>query len=136
MRGDVSTQTIRIEAIVLEWTRWHDLAALRPRSNSAGGIVITKAGGVYEIRHAKSSEPIYIGCTNRIWRRLRVLLRGIHEPGYRILEENRERDLQVRWAETSRPACVEEELLNRFQRKHNRLPKYNSFHRTTRDATP
>lgn len=138
-RKEISTlrkQTIRIEPITLAWTRWHDWDSLRRRSNSVGGIAITQAGGVYEIRHTKSSEPIYIGCTNRLWRRLKVLLRGKHKPGFKILNSLRTNALKIRWAETQRPACIEEELLNRFQRRHRRLPRFNSFHRATRDATP
>lgn len=131
----VMKQTIRIEPITLSWTKWHDWTTLRRRSNSPGGVVITTASGVYQVRCVKSSEPIYIGCTKRLWRRLKVLLRGKHKPGFKILRSHRPSTLQVRWAETKRPACIEEELLDRFVREYKRRPRYNSFHRATRDAT-
>jgi hypothetical protein len=48
-----------------------------------------------------------------------------HAPGKRLRKE--EKDLTkvtVRWAETSRPAAAEEELLMRHKTKHRRLPIY------------
>lgn len=122
----MKVQTIRIEPITLSWTPWFEWATLRRRANSVGGVAIPKEPGVYELRLVGSRHPIYIGCTNRLWRRLRVLLRGIHKPGGKILQQYRTDVLQIRWAETQRPACVEEELLRLFVRRHGRLPIYNT----------
>lgn len=47
-----------------------------------------------------------------------------HSAGERIrLSEDTSR-IVVRWAETDRPACAEEELHRKHLQKHGRLPKY------------
>ncbi len=112
---------LKVPPIILDWTEWHAWSTLK-KSARVTGVTIPKRPGVYEVRRPGERRPIYVGRSVNLWQRIRGLLRGNHKPGARIIRrEKRIRPkLRIRWAETDRPCCAEEELLRRFKPEHNR----------------
>jgi hypothetical protein len=107
-----------------DWYYWHDLI----KDARSGGIIIpNKKSGVYEAKLDTSEERLTIGRASDLRMRIRQgLLKGkaAHSSGDRIREYEDLSRVVVRWAETARPAAVEEELHRRYVEKHRSLPKY------------
>ena len=117
-------ETIKIPALALEWTEWlpWDDFKLNLRGRS-----IPKTSGVYEAKLVDSQKRLTIGKTSNLCRRIeRGLVKGSlpHSAGKRIRESEDTSQIVIRWAETDRPACVEEELHRRYVECHGELPKY------------
>jgi hypothetical protein len=107
-----------------DWYYWHELI----KDARRGGIKIpNKKPGVYEVKLETSEERLTIGRASDLRMRIRQgLLKGKapHSSGDRIRESEDLSKVVVRWAETARPAAVEEGLHMRYIEKHGRLPKY------------
>jgi hypothetical protein len=79
------------------------------------------------VKHIDSNERLTIGKAKDLYKRIiRALILGKlkHLTGKKIRANEELSKLVVRWAETDRPAAVEEELHRRYRAKFGELPKY------------
>jgi hypothetical protein len=123
----MSAQIIRFPTVVLNWSPWHEWPALGRGARDPGGVAIPGRAGVYEVTRDGSGERLTIGRASNLRRRIRrglVQGSGKHSTGKRIRAAESVSALVVRWAETNRPAAVEEELHLRHIDKYGGLPRY------------
>ena len=83
--------------------------------------------GVYEARYRDSEERLTIGKASDLRMRVKQgLVKGKtpHSTGEKIRANEDTSRIVVRWAITSRPAAVEEELHYKYRSRVGRLPKY------------
>jgi hypothetical protein len=115
------------EEISLRWSDWY-YRNDRIKDARSGGIKIpNKRPGVYEVKLEASEERLTIGRASDLRMRIRQgLLRGKtpHSSGDRIRESEDLSNVVIRWAETAKPAAVEERLHMSYVEKHGRWPKY------------
>lgn len=118
----MEVQLVKFQDVRLDWSDWHDWSALE-----VSGIVVPEASGVYEVRLKGSEERLTIGKASnlrrRVWRSL-ILGKLPHSSGKRIRANEDTSTIEVRWAETDRPAAVEEELHRLHRAAHGHLPTY------------
>ncbi len=121
------SETIRIPDIRLEWSDWYGWDRLWTDARTAEGVRIPNGRpGVYEARYRDEEERLTIGKTSDLRMRVRQgLVKGktAHSTGDRIRREENTSTIVIRWAETSRPAAVEEELHRRHCERFGGLPK-------------
>jgi len=122
-------QRIKFGEIKLRWSKWVSWKSLEIDGLQDGSSKIpNKEPGVYEVRIVKSGrERLTIGKASNLRRRIiRALIEGKspHSAGKRIRANENLNRLEVRWAKTTRPAEVEEELHQKYKKKFKRLPKY------------
>jgi hypothetical protein len=125
----METDTIVIPPVILHWSEWHVWSAIAAHARSTGGVAIPSTSGVYEARHrdSDSHERLYIGKASNLRMRVRQgLVKGLapHGAGEIIRTTEDVNTLLLRWAETDRPAAVEEELHRRYQGRTGSLPKH------------
>ncbi|MGH9861982.1 MAG: hypothetical protein ACRD35_01015, partial [Candidatus Acidiferrales bacterium] len=92
-----------------------------------GVKVPNRKPGVYEVKTFDAEERLTIGKASNLRQRVKQgLVKGKtkHSTGKRIGGAEDVSHLLVRWAETDRPAAVEEELHLRHIARFGRLPKY------------
>jgi hypothetical protein len=125
-------QTIlEIGTIILNWGSWVPwLGILVDNRGGAGVHIPNEKPGVYEVKRADHSrgERLYIGETGNLRFRIRQgLVKGKagHPAGDQIRGCEDTSRLLVRWAETCRPMCAEEELLRAYRDRFGNLPLYN-----------
>ena len=123
-------EIIQIPEIRLEWVnwvKWDDLKLDARKDREAPNP--PAVAGVYEAKINDCDESLIIGRASNLRGRLKEgMVKGSvgHPPGKRLREkevDNLSR-VVVRWAETERPAAVEEYLLKKHQKEFKRLPKY------------
>ncbi len=119
---------VEIQPITLLWSDWHtwDRLTIDARTN-ANAITPPSSSGVYEARLQGQDERLTIGKAANLRRRVKQgLVKGKspHSAGkdIRALEDTSR--ILIRWAETDRPAAVEEDLHRRYKEVFGRLPKY------------
>ena len=121
-------ETITIPPIRLEWSDWVPWDNLNRDARKEGGVrVPNRVPGVYEVRAGDSECRLTVGRTSNLRFRIKqALVRGIapHPAGEKIRANEDVSSVVVRWAQTQRPAAVEEELHIRHIRKYGELPKY------------
>jgi len=120
-------QTIRVPEITLEWSDWYSWADLLVDGRSGGITIPNRKPGVYEARLTSANERLTIGKASNLRMRIRqALIKGKvpHSSGKDIRASEDVTMIEVRWAETDRPAAVEGELHRQYREKHGRLPKY------------
>ncbi len=106
-----------IELAWSAWLAWDDVKA----------AAVPIGSGVYEVRRTDADERMTIGKATDLRRRIvRGLVMGKlpHSAGKRLRANERVAELVVRWAETDRPAAVEEELHRRHVQQFGSLPRY------------
>jgi len=122
---------IIIPPITLHWSSWIRWKTLEPHARSPGGVAVPNGRpGVYEVRRLKEEERLTIGKAADIRHRVKQCLvrgKGPHPAGLEIRSNEDVSQLEVRWAETDRPAAVEEELHRRHREHFGRLPRYTIF---------
>jgi excinuclease UvrABC nuclease subunit len=106
-----------------DWTPWEQVFCLV----AEGGANIPNRPGVYEARREGEEPRLTIGKAANL--RMRVqqgLVRGQapHSAGKRIHAQEPVAGIVARWAETERPAAVEEHLHQEHKRRFGRLPEY------------
>jgi len=70
---------------------------------------------------------LYIGKTSNLRHRVKQGLvrgKGRHSGGKKIRKNENVSKLRIRWAETKKPAAVEEELHQKYFKKFGKHPKY------------
>jgi hypothetical protein len=121
-------EQIEIEPISLYWSDWHPWEYLTPDAQTcADSVTPPNKSGVYEAKLRDQEERLTIGKTSNMRRRMkRGLAQGKlpHSSGKRIRAAEDVTQILVRWAETDRPAAVEEELHRHHQQMFGRLPKH------------
>jgi len=125
--GEMENEIIEIPRIKLNWSEWHSWNALIEDARSGGIKIPNGIPGVYEVRYVESKERLTIGRASDLRMRIRQgLVKGKtkHSSGKTIRANEDVSRLFVRWAETDRPAAVEEELHRRYLSKFGELPKY------------
>lgn len=123
----VEKETINIPPLVLEWSEWVRWDELKLDARHGGVRVPNKRSGVYEVKCDESEERLTIGKSTDLRMRIKQgLVKGKspHSTGEKIREKEDVSKLLVRWAETERPAAVEEELHKRYVNRFGKLPKY------------
>jgi hypothetical protein len=120
---------LAIGSIRLRWSPWVPWQSILLDARRRGGIAIpNRVPGVYEVRYTDGKEErLTIGKAGDLrWRIRQGLVKGIapHSTGNRIRAVEDTSRLVVRWAETDRPACAEEELHRRYRARFGRLPTY------------
>jgi hypothetical protein len=121
---EIGTITLKLSS----WAPWRDL--LIDNRGGFGVYIPNQKPGIYEVKRADHSgdERLYIGQTGDLRLRVRQgLVKGKigHPAGTKICSFEDTSKLSVRWAETSRPACAEEELLHEYRARFGILPLYN-----------
>lgn len=105
------------------WERWEDIA-----EHGVAIIGIPKnSSGIYEARIVGAKERLTIGRASDLRTRiLHGLIRGSmpHPAGDKIRADEDLAQVEVRWALTSRPAAIEEELHQRHVERFGYLPKH------------
>jgi hypothetical protein len=122
-------QEIELGTEVLEWSPWHPWRDLAVDGRTGGIEIPNGRPGVYEVRRVAdaSGHRLTIGKTSDLGSRIRKgLVRGTakHSSGTRIRAQEDVAGLEVRWAETSWPAAVEEELHRLYRERFGSLPEY------------
>ena len=116
-------EEIRIPPITLEWSEWFPWSELE---NSV--VRPPEKSGVYEVKYKDSDEKrLTIGKAKNLYKRIvRGLVLGKlkHSSGKKIRQFEDTSKIVVRWAETDRPAAVEEELHKCYKDRYRCLPKY------------
>ena len=119
-------EIIHIPPIKLLWSDWFPwkLVGMAVRD---GGVRVPDGPGVYEVRYVDAVERLTIGKASNLRMRVKQgLVKGKipHSAGRRIRAYEDVSRIVLRWAETDRPAAVEEELHRRHLERFGRLPKY------------
>jgi excinuclease UvrABC nuclease subunit len=120
-------QVICFQEITLNWSDWHNWDDLKRDARSDGIKIPNHKPGVYEVRFKGYEKRLTIGKASNLRFRIRQgLVKGIakHSSGKRIRASINTSNLEVRWAETDRPAAVEEELHKRHCTLFGCLPEY------------
>jgi len=121
-------QEIQLGTEVLAWSPWHPWLDLIDARTSSIQIPNGRPD-VYEVRRAadSSGHRLTIGKASDLRDRVRQgLVKGKakHSSGTRIRATEDVERLEVRWAETERPAAVEEELYRLYRERFGTLPEY------------
>lgn len=119
---------IEIASFSLVWSEWYAWHRFIPDARSdPRGVRVPNRPGVYEVRLHRSNRRLTIGKASNLRSRIKQgLVKGAtaHSTGKRIRANERTDRIRIRWAETDRPACAEEELHKRYKKEHGMLPKY------------
>ena len=122
------SETIRIPEIELKWSDWYGWEQVAKDARSFDGVHIPNfKPGVYEAKHRDAEERLTIGKASDLRMRVRQgLVKGktAHSTGDRIRRNEDVSTIVIRWAETSRPAAVEEDLHLRYRERFGGLPKH------------
>jgi hypothetical protein len=120
-------QVLQTGPILLEWYRWCRWPDLAVSEKSPDSIPIPTLAGVYEVRLHGEEPRLYIGRASNLERRIKQdLIRGyhIHPAGPAIRRSGDTSRVEVRWADTERPAAAEEELHRLHVQRFGAHPKY------------
>ena len=124
----MNIQNIEIPKIILNWSEWFDWDKLKYlRSTESIDIDIPENSGVYEARYKDLNERLTIGKTSNLRKRIiQGLVRGRlpHSSGIKIRNFEDLSRIEIRWAETDRPSCVEEELHKQYHKIFGGLPRH------------
>ncbi len=131
-RGDCAVapdqqETVELPTVTLKRSGWHPWSALLVDARKGGVTIPNGRPGVYEVKRGDSEERLHIGLASDLRMCVRQgLIKGKvpHSTGDRIREREDLTSLLVRWAETDRPAAIEEELHRRCKARYGRLPHY------------
>lgn len=119
---------IEIPPITLDWSEWFVWSRFKLDARSdPNAIRLPNSPGVYEARLIDDGKRLTIGRGSNLRMRVKQgLVKGKvpHSAGKRIRKEEDTSAIIIRWAETERPAAVEEELHRRHIEIFGRLPKY------------
>ncbi len=124
----MKAQEIKIPDILLswsDWTKWDEI--INGARNNDGVNIPNGKPGVYEVRFNDHDERLHIGRASDLRMRVRQgLVKGKvpHSSGAKIRDNEDTSKIVVRWAETDRPAAVEEELHRLYKLKFSCMPKY------------
>jgi len=122
----MTEQIIPFSPITLTWSEWVPWQRVKLIARQSG-ISIPDEPGVYEVKTIRSDELLTIGKATSLRRRVRLhLVRGTgkHSTGKRIRANENPETLLVRWAVTTQPAAVEEELHRLYKEAYGQLPIY------------
>jgi excinuclease UvrABC nuclease subunit len=121
-------QEVSILPIDLEWSDWFSWDDLKVDARYGNGVKVPNGEpGVYEVKYKDSEERLTVGKASDLRMRIKQgLVKGKvpHSSGEKIRANEDTSRIVVRWAVTSRPAAVEEELHQRYQSRFGTLPKY------------
>lgn len=126
----METQIITIPPIELKWTDWTEWDKFKLDFRRKVGVNVPIKSGVYEAKYNDTEERLDIGRGSDLRARIKgALVKGTspHSTGSRIRDKKAEVDFSkvvVRWAETDRPAAVEEELHIQYKRKFGKRPEF------------
>ena len=124
----METQTIVFSPISLEWSEWVKWNDIILDARGGAGISIPNyRPGVYEVRLQDEERRLTIGKASNLRFRIRQgLVKGKspHSSGKDIREKEDVSRIVVRWAETDRPAAVEEHLHMTYLKRFGEPPKY------------
>ena len=119
---------IDVGPFVLRWSEWHGWRRLeRDARSDPLGVRLPDGPGVYEAKLRTSVARLTIGKASNLRMRVKQgLVKGKlpHPSGKHIRATESTVEVVVRWAETDRPSCAEEELHRRHIEEHGGLPKY------------
>lgn len=120
-------QLIDIPLIEIYWTEWYAWNRLMLDRRDPNSITPPNVSGVYEVKLNHEEERLTIGKASDLRKRVKKgLVKGQipHSSGKKIRVHEDTTQIVMRWAETDRPAAVEEELHQHHKEIFGRLPKY------------
>jgi len=121
-------EEISIPPIVLEWSAWFAWDDLKIDARNGNGVNVPNGEpGVYEAKFRDLEERLTIGKASDLRMRIKQgLVKGKtpHSAGQKIRASEDTSRIVIRWAITSRPAAVEEELHTRYERHFGGRPKH------------
>jgi len=121
-------RSIIIPPIQLDWSEWEKWNGIILDARGGGGIFIPNyKPGVYEARLQDEERRLTIGKASNLRFRVRQGLvkdKSSHSSGKDIREKEDLSKVVVRWAETDRPAAVEEHLHMAHLKRFGEPPKY------------
>lgn len=120
-------QVLTIPKVILEWSDWYSWSQIITDARSGGISIPNKKPGVYEARLLNSDERLTIGKTSDLRMRVRQgLVKGKtpHSSGKKIRANEDTNSIEIRWAETERPAAAEEELHRQYKARFGQYPKH------------
>lgn len=124
----IEREEITIPSFVLEWSNWWAWDDLKVDARQGDGVKVpNREPGVYEVKYRESEERLTIGKASDLRMRIKqglVKNKTPHSAGEKIQANEDTSRIVVRWAITSRPAAVEEELHKRYHTRFGELPKY------------
>lgn len=120
---------LNIPPIELQWHDWVPWNRLKADSRLVAGVAVPNGvPGVYEARLFEEAEKrLTIGKASDLRMRIKQgLVKGKtkHSSGTKIRAREDTSRIEIRWAETNRPAAVEEELHKRYKKRFGKLPRY------------
>ena len=120
-------QTFHLGSMSITWSDWYRWERFKEDARSGGLKVPNHKPGVYEAKLMGSDERLTIGKASDLRMRIKQgLVKGKvpHSSGNDIRAHEDTDDVVIRWAETERPAAVEEELHMQHRKNFGRNPKY------------
>lgn len=121
-------QHITIPPIKLVWTEWYSWETLlKDARTDKNAARLPDKPGVYEVKYVDQEKRLTIGKASSLRMRVKqALVKGKipHSSGERIRAEEDLAQIVIRWAETARPAAVEEELHRQYFDLYGALPKH------------
>lgn len=120
-------QIIDLGTVNLIWSDWYPWDRFKEDARSGGLSVPNHRSGVYEAKLIAHDERLTIGMASNLRMRIKHgLVKGKtpHSSGDDIRAYEETADVVIRWAETERPAAIEEELHLQHKRLFGRNPKY------------
>lgn len=121
-------QKINIPPIKIVWTDWYSWEfLLKDARTDKNTVRLPNKPGVYEVKYVDQEKRLTIGKASNLRMRVKqALVKGKipHSSGERIRAEEDLAQIVIRWAETERPAAVEEELHRKYFDLYGTLPKH------------
>ena len=119
-------QTIDLGTVTLQWSDWFPWDSIKADARFPGGISIPNfKSGVYEVIRKGEEKRLTIGKASNLRMRIRQgLVKGKtkHSAGTKIRRNENTSLLLVRWAETEKPAGVEEHLHRLYVERFGEWP--------------
>lgn len=119
---------IEIPPIILNWSEWLAWDKFeRDARSDPNGVTPPDGPGIYEAKLIDCEERLTIGKASNLRMRVKQgLVKGKvpHTSGDDIRSKEDTSKVEIRWAETDRPAAVEEDLHRWHEKTFGKLPRY------------
>lgn len=115
----------RFVLIWSDWIPWNNF--LLDQRTEGSAVNVPNGPGVYEVKLENDGTLLTIGKASNLRMRVKQgLVKGKvpHSSGENIRKSEDVGRLFIRWAETDRPSCAEEELHRKYKSQFGVYPKY------------
>lgn len=119
---------LEVPSFVLNWSEWIPWNNfLLDQRTERSAVNVPNRPGVYEVKLENEDTFLTIGKASDLRMRVKQgLVKGKvpHSSGERIRKNEDVSRIFIRWAETERPSCAEEELHRGYISQFGKYPKY------------